>query len=330
VAVGPDGPEADLAVRLVPSDSATFPANADDDVALATTDAAGRFRLFGVPEGNYILSAYRLPREGASTQLIQTPVAGQMLSEVTEYSGRPVGPTIWTEAPISVGPDGATNVDVVLRPGARISGSVQFDGTAARPDAVSLQRMAVTVTAAGRTLPRVAVVRLDADGRFATFGYPPGRYFLTVAAPGPQWHLASVLVDGVNALERPFTLDTQDRSGVVVTFTDRVTELSGRVAMPGGATGDVDATVMVFPVDFADWIESGGSVHRTSTTMTSRAGQFRLRLALPGPYFVIALPADLTPSLSMDALASYARVATRVSIAYGETASVTLTAVRPR
>jgi hypothetical protein len=78
-------------------------------------------------------------------------------------------------------------------------------------------------------------IRPTQDGRFTTPSQLPGKYFVrTGGAPG-GWTLQSISVNGVDATETPIDL-TQNITGVVVTFTDQISDLRGVVK--GAAAGD--------------------------------------------------------------------------------------------
>jgi hypothetical protein len=218
----------------------------------------------------------------------------------------------------------------VFRPGARVSGHVVFDGTAPPPPAQRLQQLIVSLASVDSRpfMASTPTARLNPDGQFTTAGYAPGRYTINVAAPGPEWTLRSVMVNGVNVIERPLDLGTDDIAGAVVTFTDRVTELSGTVT--GDAALTDGATVTVFPADYQAWIANGLSPRRTASTVVSKNGTFTLRLSLPGDYFVAALGADTAPDQDPQFFAALAKFATRITIAEGDKRSLPLTVGRIR
>jgi hypothetical protein len=131
----------------------------------------------------------------------------------------------------------------------------------------------------------------------------------------------------VNLLTQPLTIGDEDIRNVVVTFTDRVTELSGTVR-PAAPGGEVDASVIVFPVDFQNWLAVGMVPGRTATTRSDGAGAFSVRLFLPGDYFVIALPPDVAPDIDAASLAAWSRQASRVKVVAGAPTTVALTVMR--
>ena len=79
-------------------------------------------------------------------------------------------------------------------------------------------------------------VRIEADGRFSVQGVVPGSYRLQrsegLRSPlGRQW-LKSVVVNGRDILDAPIEL-RQNAEDAVVTWSDRVSEISGAVTDAG-------------------------------------------------------------------------------------------------
>jgi hypothetical protein len=239
-------------------------------------------------------------------------------------------PTWWAETPVAVSDGAATELSVTLRPGLRVSGHVVFEGSAPRPTPQRLQQ--VTVTLGGvdsRTSVPVTAARADADGRFTTGGYPPGRYTMNVSQPGPEWSLRSIQIGGINALEQPVVLESADVGNVIVTFSDRMQELSGSV-QEAAANPDERFTVVLFPADHQQWAANGMFGRRAATANTSSTGTFQMRVLLPGDYLVAALPQDIAVEQTPQFYAAVARVATRVSIGEGEKRSLSIAVSRLR
>ena len=73
-------------------------------------------------------------------------------------------------------------------------------------------------------------------------------YLLRVMNPPGGWGVRSIIVGGVDASDTPVDLEDKDLSGALITFTDRISALSGTVKGPQGAPDDA-AAVVVFPAD---------------------------------------------------------------------------------
>jgi hypothetical protein len=243
---------------------------------------------------------------------------------------RPDGPPLFGETPMTVGAAHADNVTVTLRPGAKISGRVVFEGAAAQPAPAALEKVTVTIRPLFGTLPGSTNARVDADGRFTFAGYPPGRYMLFAAAPlGPEWSIASFRVGGVDAAGQAFTLGDTDIADAVLTFTDKTITLGGTVRAADGRS-DPSATVVVVPADTEAWMKSGMSPRRTASVATSSTGDYTIRVALPGDYLVFAVPADIVPDVTRELLKRFLPSVARVTLAAGESRTQPLTIARTR
>jgi hypothetical protein len=131
--------------------------------------------------------------------------------------------------------------------------------------------------------------RLNADGTFTLTNITPGSYRLTVPSSAQNlagWWLRSAMWENRDLLDGPLTIAPgTDLSQVVVTFTDRHTELGGMLQTPLGQAA-TDFSVIAFPADPA--LRVTGS-RRIRSTRPSSDGQFRFTDLPPGDYLVAAL-----------------------------------------
>lgn len=327
--VGPDGPAANHGVQLVPVAAVDpvypFP------TAYSITDAAGRFALLGVTPGSYVVRARRVPPTGPLFTP-PPPTAGVSAGRetVTQASG-PSFPAHFAEAPVTVGSASVDGVSLLLRPGGRISGSIRFEGAATPPAAAQLQRMTVLVRPLTNSEGQGAggQTNVDASGGFQTPGYAPGRYLISAVPPASDWTLASVRVGGVDASDQAIALGTTDVTDVVVTFTDRITTLSGTVRSADGSA-DAEATVVAFPADFRAWLATGMSPRRMAMTATSATGAYQLRIGIAGDYLVVAIPPEIAPEIDLEFMKRFATSATRVTFVTGDARTLSLSVSRVR
>jgi hypothetical protein len=304
VVMGPDGPAGAISVRLVPADAE--PLATDLETATAVTDRTGAFTLLGVPPGQYMLRVTKTPRNplsaaGRTTTIVETGTGGMMMTmsaptgEASLPPPIPTDPTLWAAVPIAVGRADVTGVTVPLRTGLRVSGRVEFDGTLEKPAATPLQRIAVTIDPIeGRTgtgAPFIPPGRVDASGQFNTYGLPGGRYFVRVPGAPAGWTFKSAIHQGRDVSDVALDLDSGDVSGVVITFTDQPTELSGSAQTVKGP--DPDATVIVFPSDNTAWLSTGLNPRRIRSSRTSQSGAYKITGLPPGSYYVAAIPDEL-------------------------------------
>ena len=331
VITGPEGPVPNLGVRLVAPEIEEAGAVNGFETALTMTDATGRFTFPGVPSGSYVLRAYRVPRPSFTQSPIENlSIVGGVASVPPMASTPPEAvATLWAQSVVTVGGDDVTDLAVSLRPGLRVSGRVEFQGTQSLPH--PLPQITVTLQPAdGRSMGQASIPpgRLEAGGSFTTSGYPSGQYWVNVAAAGlpvsPAWTVKSIQAGGVNLIERPLELESADISGLTITFTDRASELSGTVT---GATGpNDDATIVVFPADYQAWLTSGRSPRRTVTATADRKGAYQLRLPPAGDYIVAAVLNERLGDLDLAEYAVLARTGTRISVTEGEKKTLALAA----
>lgn len=320
---GPDGPAPNMGIKLLPSGMDSLLVDNGFETATTATDASGAFTFPAVPTGAYTVKVLRVPRPAPPAPPPPPPPGAGRGAQVLMPSPVPALPaeaTLWAEFPVSVGDSDVANLDVALRIGARITGRIVFEGSATPVTPDMLQRMTVSVSPAdGRPMLVNSQGRVDATGQFATPGYPPGRYFLSANAPGPGWFFKSATLGGRNLDDDPLDIQGGDVSGATITFTDRTTELAGNVR-DATNTGELNAMVIVFPADYAAWIDHGMSNRRTRSTSVGKPGTFRLTGLPPGDYLAVAINPDMVGDVRdvRTWAPSLARAATRFSLGDGE------------
>jgi protocatechuate 3,4-dioxygenase beta subunit len=328
VVVGPEGPVGMVAVRLHPGGSEGFTTESGTEAAMTMTAPDGTFRLLGVPSGQYTLSAQRVPRSvsttaSSMTTVIQMGGGGGMVMTSSGPPGAPTpvptAPTLSVRMPLTVGDADIKDLAVTVTAGARVSGRVEFAGTATPPPPERLSQLIVNLSPAdGVFVSGFTSARVTTESTFQTMSYPPGLYNLTVSAPGPPWAIRAITVKGKDALGAPLELGTDDLSGVIVTFGDMPIELSGAVR-GSKPTGDIDAVVVMVPANVEAWIENGMPARRARTIGTSTNGEYRLTGLLSGDYLVAAFDPETAVDLQDPQFVSaVARVGTRITLGEGE------------
>jgi hypothetical protein len=317
---GPEGAVGDLVVSLTSEGT-------EVTSALSVTDGLGRFTFFGVSPGAYTVQVVNLPRGEPRTQpMMLTDVGLAPTSSVALTQPLSKEPALWGQRDITVGGTDLSGVLLTLRPGVRVIGRAEFMGAAAAPDAATLQRIVVAldrVDGGPTSLPTAGRGRIDADGRLATMGVPPGRYVVRVGGVPRGWFLQGAMLGARDLTSDPIDL-TADATGVQLIFTDRPTGLSGTVSTASGAP-DAAALVVLFPADPAAWRPAAAGPRRFRSGRTEANGAFSVSDMAPGEYFVAAIrDADAADWQSPERLAAIARSASRVAIAAGERATVVL------
>jgi len=249
-----------------------------------TTSADGSFRIAGVSPGRQALSARVTPLSVALA-------SGQSLNSAAMEAASSQGATLWALEDVFVPAGGLSNLSVTLRPGMTLAGRIAFDATSQTPptDFTSVQVRVVATAPAGR--PTIA-----RDGAFEVRGIVPGPVQIsgTVAdAAPPGWWLRSAMLNGRDMLDTPieFGAGTGDVSGVVLTFSDRHTEIAGRLETPAGLPA-TSYVVAVLPADRQLWHPQS---RRLAFTRPATDGQFSFRDLPPGAYALVALT-DLDPA----------------------------------
>jgi hypothetical protein len=331
--LGPDGQPMSAGLTLVPSDAGDLSLDVGFEAASAVAGADGRFTFLGVPEGHYLIRMLRVPRPqpgfaGVFTTISTGSGGGISISSGLAADGPPPlppdEPTLWADVPVNVA-DHVDDVLVGVRPGARVGGTVVFDGPGTPLEPQQRRQMAFSlVPMSGRMGgPRQpAPGRLVDEDSFVTSQYPPGKYFVNVSV-GPPWSARSVSVGGRNALEEPIDLGASDINGLVVTLSSRRTEFTGTVRDANGTRPH--ATVLVFPADHKTWIANGMRATRARSVATAADGSFQISGLLPGTYLAVAVApqvaVDLQEAATVEALA---RAGVLVTLTEGATQSLSL------
>ncbi len=220
-------------VVLVPEDGAFF----RGAMSGARVEDDGRFEIRHVPPGRYILRAvlrraFGGPRDG----------------------GRPRGrtPPMFASQALEIDGFDVTDLTLVQGPGARLSGSVDFDTTEGDPDDLTRIRVSATPLA---PIPMIGSVdaRVQSDGTFELEGIADGARLLRASGAPTGWVLQAVHLDGRDVIDTPLDFGGAGHvEGVRLIFSDRVSALSGVVHNRRGEPL-TDFTVIAFPPNEERW-----------------------------------------------------------------------------
>ena len=326
----PDGPAANVAVRLDPPDAARgFMAEGHGTI----TDGGGRFTLLNIPAGDYTLRVSRLPPTN-SPEGISTIIQGAgitVMSSTNTGDGPPAplptDPTWWAAVPVQVGRRDITDLNVTLQEGVRFSGRLEFDGVAERPEPDRLRRLVLNIAPADESfLSGSRPAQIEADGSFKTIGLPGGSYIARMTSPLPGWTVESVMYQGRDIADVPIDVSSADIAGIVVTLTDRPAEIAGTVR--GSSGPDIDASVLLFPTEPSLWTGTSNA-RRMRLARVTKTGAYSIKGLPPGSYYLVAVPdeesSDWTDPRSLEALA---RSATLVDVDRGSQKTQDLRTVR--
>ncbi len=309
-ATGPAGPARNLGLHLI---AMTPQGNLEPiETAAAATSDTGAFTFVGVPSGQYLLQMYRVPRE----------------LNVDDHQPPKERPLFAQEA-LSVGDRDIQGLAVTLREGARVSGRVVFEGAGALSSSKWPPQARIALVDVATASSSAAVWASD-DGAFVTSGSAPGRYVIEANRGG--WTFLFATLNGRDIDDAPIDLQTTDLDGVVVTFTNQPTHVTGVVRSSNGASApDIDATVVAFPANYTAWMQHGMAQRRLRILPARRTGAFAVDGLPPGDYIIAAVHGEAlnqphTPAF-FDGLA---RTGTRVSLSAGQSTAIDLLAQQIR
>jgi uncharacterized protein (DUF2141 family) len=233
---------------------------------------------------------------------------------------------LYGEVTVDVGAGDVSDVELQLRPGARLVGRVVFDSAAAArpgfgqlrvsaiPDAVgAVVRGSTTMGDAFREA-RHAVP--DSSGHFEIAGLAPGRYRVQVQVSGEasRWWLRSASVGGRDLLDTGLDAASGlELTGATLLLTDRQTELSGVLQSSTGLPAP-DYFVIAFPADTSLRLPNS---RRLRSTRPATDGSFSFANLPPGTYLLAALT-DVDPDEWQKPEFLEALVPSTLKIALGE------------
>jgi protocatechuate 3,4-dioxygenase beta subunit len=249
-------------------------------------DWEGRFSIGNVPPGRYTLRA----------------------------RGTDTDPPLFAVQPLSVASGDATDIPVILFPGASIAGTVSFEGT----DPPDMSRVRVTAPSAESegTLGPNPNARVDKDGNFTLDGVSAGSHWIRSAGQLNGWTLKSVLVNNRDIVDTPIDLRSGQALGNVgLIFTNKHQEINGTVTNEQGQPV-TDFTVLAFGVDPDLWRPLARQI---ATARPDQNGKFQIRTLPPGNYYLVTVdPAEQGEWFEPAFLDQHRIAAARVTLGDGD------------
>jgi Carboxypeptidase regulatory-like domain len=226
---------------------------------------------------------------------------------------------------ITVSDADVEGVMVVTQPGASVAGVVAFD----EPPTSSSPPFYVTAMPAagmGRPFGLSGRAQVAPDGTFTLRGLFRPVYLRVMSSP--DYHLASVVLDGQDITDTPTEFKAGKSGRLVVSLSRRLSELSGHVRVGQGRTDA--AIVVVLGEERALWTSHAST---TKYATVDDKGNYRIAGLRQGRYLAIAVPAESRPPMFDDgpeAWEALARNATAVTIGDQERKTLDLELVTER
>jgi hypothetical protein len=308
-------PAAGAIMQLIPLTAST----PLDDLPQPTTRAGrdGKFLFGAVAPGNYRIVAR------ASGSPPRPPTPGMVSLEPAEV-------LLWASADVSASGADVSNVSMTLQPGVTIAGRVVLDPASGAAAPFDVGRVRITLRSTTMQDGSISVengvppgyfvqpAAVNADGSFTVKNVVPGsyRFFASAGNASPAaWRPRSAIAGGRDLLDGIFEVERSDVRDLVVTFSDKGTEIGGRLQTSAGAPVS-DVFVIAFSADRTFW---GAASRRVQAVRPGVDGTYAIRDLPPGDYLLGALT-DVDPDEWQDPsfLEAIASSAIKISLAVGE------------
>jgi hypothetical protein len=232
-------------------------------MAQRTPDASFRFAIPNLAPGTYTAVARALPRSSSD------------VNAVTEF-------TI-TSAD--------QNITLQAQPGPKVSGRVSLQPSATQvPTSLAGIQIALSpVTTTPLAALGTPTATTNASGTFAFRAVLPGQYRVRITANGANlgagWILRSATVKNQDVLDTPITIGSGEQIDAALTFTERLSELSGSLVDASGRPAP-DYVVVVFSSESGTWFPAS---RRIAAMRPGLDGRYRFTNLPAGQYLLGAV-----------------------------------------
>jgi carboxypeptidase family protein len=242
----------------------------------------GKFVVTGIAPGEYAVAA-----SGRGVGPVGAPAGGRAGA---------APPTLWAMTDLTVSGQDLSGIELRLEPGMSVSGRLAFESATGQvPANVTSYRASLgpwrsgtgaSVTVAMPSMP------VDAEGAFRIAGVVPGRYGVSASGgidPSGQtaaWVMKSVTANGRDITDQPLDIRPREEPPqIVITFTDKVTEITGTLLDPAGRPTS-GLSIIVVPVNREFWNMNS---RRIRPMTPASDGKFKLAGLPPGEYYIAAV-----------------------------------------
>ena len=195
-----------------------------------------------------------------------------------------------TSQPLSITSGDVSNVVVVLQTGGSLSGSLVFQpGSTNPPSDLTQMRITAPSTEPDENIGPTPNPRVNKDGTFTLDGVSVGPHLVRVNGGGAGlrgWNLKSVTIGGQDVTDTPLDVRSgQKISNIVLTFTDKVSEIDGSVTDAQG-NAVTEYTVLAFSTNTSHWRAQSRQI---ATARPDQTGMFKIRNLPAGEYYVVTV-----------------------------------------
>jgi hypothetical protein len=170
-----------------------------------------------------------------------------------------------------------------------MSGTLVFQpGSTAPPSDLTQVRVTAPAVDLEDNVGPMPNARINKDGTFTIDGVSVGEHFIRANGGGGLrgWNLKSVTVDGRDVTDIPISMRSGQRvNNLVVTFTDKINEVSGSVTDVQG-NPVTEYTVLAFSTNSSVWRPNSRQI---ATTRPDQTGMYKIRNLPAGEYYVVTV-----------------------------------------
>ena len=234
----------------------------------------GTFTFHGVVPGPYVVKAYGTP-------------GGEIGA---------AGGDMWASVDVVANPGGTSNVELRMRRGVTVSGTLSLAGL---PSSFDLARARVNlypIPSSSDWEMGIIGMRVDAAGKFSAPNVLPGQYRLSLTGFPEGWSVDSAMFESRDAADHHLQIDgTRNLAGIELTVTSQHSELSGAITRASGAPAP-ESTVIALPADRRLWLPQS---RRIRLTHAGADGRYSFR-GLPAGEYRLAVLIDPEPGREFD------------------------------